>query len=86
MMFDWTEVTTFGPIHWVASMGPVHWLVFVTLVAFGIYPIGTILRRIGFSPLWSVLVFVPIVNVVAVWILALVEWPQHQINVSPLQH
>ena len=85
-MFDWIEVTTFGPVHWLASVGPVHWLTFVALVAFAIYPIGTILRRIGFSPLWSILVFIPIVNVVAIWILALVEWPEHQITVSPLRN
>ena len=86
MMFDWIEVTTFGPVHWLASVGPVHWLAFVALVAFAIYPIGTLLRRIGFSPLWSILIFVPIVNVVAIWILALVEWPEDQITVSPLPH
>ncbi len=85
MMYDWAEVSTFGPVHWLTSVfGPVHWLAFLALVAFAIYPIGTILRRIGFSPLWSVLVFVPIVNVLAIWILALVDWPEHQINVSPL--
>ena len=87
MMYDWMGDTTFGPIHWVASvLGPVHWFAFVVLVAFAIYPIGTILRRIGFSPLWSVLVFVPIVNVLAIWILALVDWPKHQVIVSPLPH
>lgn len=58
--------------------GPVHRLAFVVLVAVAVYPVGTILRRIGFSPLWSVPVFVPIANVVAIWILALVDWPEHQ--------
>jgi len=44
-------------------------------VALVLYPAGRILNRIGFSPLWSVLAFVPIVNLAALWVLALIGWP-----------
>lgn len=55
--------------------GPAHWLWFVVMIAAVIYPVGRILGRIGFSPLWSILAFVPLVNLIALWILALTDWP-----------
>jgi hypothetical protein len=67
MMQDWATP---------AMYGLVHWLVFVATVAATAYPIGRILRRIGFSPLWSLLAFVPILNVFGLWIVALADWPK----------
>jgi hypothetical protein len=67
MMYGWSDTMVFGPV---------HWLFFIVVVAAVLYPIGRILSRIGFSPLWSVLVFVPFVNLVALWILAFIDWPE----------
>lgn len=67
MMHDWMAPATYGPL---------HWLFFAAIVAVVVYPIGRILRRIGFSPLWSVLVFVPILNLLALWIVAMADWPK----------
>ena len=53
-----------------------HWLVFAVFAGIVAYPVGRRLNRIGFSPLWSILAFVPIVNLVALWIVALVAWPR----------
>jgi hypothetical protein len=39
-------------------------------------PIGFILKRLGFNPLWAVLTFVPAVGVPALWLLAFIGWPQ----------
>ena len=36
-----------------------------------LYPIGLILKRLGFSPFWSVLALVPGINLIALWVLAL---------------
>ena len=55
--------------------GPFHWLWFIVVVAVVLYPTGRILSRMGFSPLWSVLAFVPILNLVALWVVAFTEWP-----------
>ena len=49
---------------------------FIVMVALVVYPAGRILSRMGFSPLWSILMFVPILNLVALWILAFTEWPR----------
>ena len=67
MMYGWSDTMVFGPV---------HWLFFIVVVAAVLYPIGRILSRIGFSPLWSVLVFVPFVNLVALWVLASIDWPE----------
>ena len=67
MMYDWIAPVMYGPF---------HWLVFAAVVAVIAYPIGRVLRRIGFSPLWAVLVFVPMVNVLGLWIFALSDWPK----------
>ena len=67
MMFDnWMSMTGFGPA---------HWLFFVAMVVVVLYPIGRILGRLGLSPFWSLLVFVPVVNLISLWVLAFSEWP-----------
>ena len=66
MMYGWTDMAGYGLGHWVA---------FVVMVAAVLYPIGRILSRIGLSPLWSILTFIPLVNLIALWVLAFSDWP-----------
>ena len=53
-----------------------HWLIVILgwWLAFG-WPTSKILRRMGFSGWWTLLSLVPLVNIVAVWILATARWP-----------
>lgn len=53
------------------SWGFSHWLFFALVAALILYPIGRILKRLGYSPFWSVLAFVPVINLIALWVLAL---------------
>ena len=53
-----------------------HWLWFIVMVAVVVYPLGRILNRIGFSPLWAIVMFIPLLNLIALWILAFTEWPR----------
>lgn len=53
-----------------------HWITFAVIVALIVYPIGRILSRIGFSPLWSILAFIPLANIAGLWIVALSVWPR----------
>jgi hypothetical protein len=69
MMYGWSDMMVFGPF---------HWLFFIAVAAAVLYPIGRILSRMGFSPLWSVLAFVPFVNLVALWVLASIDWPEQR--------
>lgn len=41
-----------------------------------IFPIGLILRRMGHSEWWSVLIFVPFGVIVGLWLLAYGRWPR----------
>ena len=40
-----------------------------------LWPCMRILNRAGFTRWWSLLIFVPIVNVIMVWVFAFSEWP-----------
>ena len=62
--------------YWMHGYGPFHRLWFIVMIAVVIYPVGRILGRIGFSPLWSIVMFLPVVNLIALWILAFTEWPR----------
>lgn len=53
-----------------------HWIVFAAVAALILYPVGRILSRIGFSPFWSVVAFVPVANLIALWVVALTTWPR----------
>jgi hypothetical protein len=67
MMIDnWTRMTSYG-------FG--HWLFFAVMVALVLYPVGRILNRLGLSPFWSLLVFIPLVNLILLWALAFSDWP-----------
>ena len=53
------------------GFGVLHWLMFAVVVAAIAYPVGIILKRLGYSPLWAALAFVPILNIVGLWFVAL---------------
>ena len=55
--------------------GAGHWVFFAIMAVLLLYPIGRILSRLGLSPFWSVLAFIPIVNLIALWLLAWIDWP-----------
>ncbi len=55
-----------------------HWLIVVVwLVAVG-WPTARILKRIGFSGWWVILAFIPLANIIGLWVLALTRWPRDQ--------
>ena len=41
-----------------------------------VFPVARILKRTGFSGWWSILALIPVVNLVALWIFALIGWPR----------
>jgi hypothetical protein len=56
---------------WMGGWGFAQWLMFAAFVTVIAYPVGLVLKRLGFSPLWAGLVFVPVVNIVGLWVVAL---------------
>ncbi len=62
--------------------GIAQWIVAAVAVGVVLYPIGRILRRMGFSPLLSIVVLFPFLNLLALWIVAFINWPQSMRNVE----
>lgn len=58
-----------------------HWLAFTIMVVVIVYPLGRILSRLGYSPFWCIVAFIPVVNLIGLWILALTEWPREHVDV-----
>lgn len=38
-------------------------------------PVVRIIQKAGFSPLWTLLALIPVVNLVALWVFAFARWP-----------
>lgn len=52
--------------------------IFTILIGYAFFvvlPFWTILRKAGYHPGWSLLVFVPGVNVIALYVFAFSSWP-----------
>ncbi|MGF6260533.1 membrane protein implicated in regulation of membrane protease activity [Paraburkholderia youngii] len=53
-----------------------HWLVFVLVVVIAeIIPLWLILKKAGYAGVWALLAFIPVVNVVLLWFIALARCP-----------
>lgn len=46
---------------------------------------GYVLARAGFSPLWSLVLLVPLADIPAIWLFAYARWPRYKAarNVTP---
>jgi hypothetical protein len=49
--------------------------IFIILGAIAVIPFFQIFRRTGRSGWWALLMFIPIVNIVVLWVLAFTRWP-----------
>lgn len=53
-----------------------HWLIiFIIYLVVIFIPIAKILRKSGYSRTWGILAFIPIVNLIALWVFAFAKWP-----------
>jgi hypothetical protein len=57
------------------TMQQVMTFVFVTELLLAI-PLGLVLKRLGFNPLWALLSFFPALGIPALWLLAFLRWPR----------
>lgn len=62
------------------SMSLMHWSMVLLYLGF-IYvvtgiPVARIMRRTGYSGWWSLLVLIPLVNLVGLWAFAFARWPR----------
>ena len=53
-----------------------HWLVILIFYVIGIMvPTARILRRAGLSGVWCIFTFVPLLNIILLWVFAFCRWP-----------
>ena len=60
------------------SFSAFHWLILLFYIAIIVVPCWRIVSKAGYSGVWSLLVLVPLVNVVAVWVFAFMVWPNER--------
>jgi hypothetical protein len=61
-----------------ANMGAfsaLHWIVLLIVMFLILFPLIKILQKAGYSGWWVLLWFLPIGNLVALWIFAFADWP-----------
>ena len=63
MMYDRFDMYVFGPVH------------MLLLGALLIIPFWQLFSKAGYSRWWSFLMIVPLVNVIALYVLAFSSWP-----------
>ncbi|MGN6316131.1 hypothetical protein [Trinickia sp.] len=56
-------------------MSPGYWIIVIAVVIAMLYPYVRILRRTGHSAWWLVTMFIPIVNLIMLWVFAFAKWP-----------
>jgi hypothetical protein len=47
----------------------------ICILGIVVYPVAKIVQRTGHSPWWTILMFIPLVNLIGLWVLALSKWP-----------
>ena len=53
------------------------WQLMILLLAIvvTVYMFGSVVKKAGFSRWWSLLLIVPVVNLMMVWVFAFMKWP-----------
>jgi hypothetical protein len=52
-----------------------HWLIVIIWLAAFLVPAWRIVSKAGFSGALSLLLLIPLVNIIFIWIFAFVKWP-----------
>ena len=65
----------FHPFFFFGPWGLIVLLFWVLLVGI---PVGRVLGRMGFSPWLAMLAFIPVVNLIFLWIVATTTWPSER--------
>lgn len=52
-----------------------HWLILLIWLGVFVYPLWRIVSKAGFPGALALLAFVPILNLIMLWVFAFVEWP-----------
>jgi hypothetical protein len=61
------------PFAGIFALGAFSWLIFYFVLF--VLPFVLIIRKAGFSALWIIVAFIPVVNFIFLWVFALTRWP-----------
>ena len=64
-------------------VSPLQLALAVVLAILAIIPSVIILRRMGYSGWWAILAAISPINIIALWVLALIRWPIERGHVNP---
>ena len=56
----------------------VHWIVALIVLFVALFPVIKILQKAGYSGWWVLIWFVPVANIVFLWVFAFADWPNLQ--------
>jgi uncharacterized membrane protein YhaH (DUF805 family) len=57
------------------EMSLVHWIIGLIILLVYLLPIIKILHKAGYSGWWVILVFIPLINIIFLWVFAYADWP-----------
>jgi len=52
-----------------------HWLVVIVSLVLVVVPVVKILHKVGYSGWWCLLLFIPVCNLIVLWVFAFARWP-----------
>ena len=52
-----------------------HWIIGLIILLVYLLPIIKILHKAGYSGWWCILLFIPLVNIIFLWVFAYADWP-----------
>jgi hypothetical protein len=59
----------------IPNITPLQLAIAAVLAILAVIPSVMILRRLGYSGWWAILAAISPINIIGLWILALIEWP-----------
>lgn len=57
------------------NLSIVHWIILIVILLVYLIPGIKILRKAGYSGWWIILLFIPVVNIIFLWVFAFADWP-----------
>ena len=55
-----------------------HWLALLVYLGIVMVPCWRVVGKAGYAGAWSLLVLVPLVNIIALWVFAFSRWPREK--------
>jgi hypothetical protein len=52
-----------------------HWIILLFITGIFVVPLWRIISKAGYSGAWSLLCFVPFLNLIMLWVFAFAKWP-----------